>query len=407
MGSTYTAPGSQSSLREANAARIIENVKKYGQITQVELATATGLSSATVSNIVKQLVANNVVRIATTVRSGRRAHLISMASSSGLAVGIHIGRRHMTIEVSDESGDVHADQLLPLPQDHRVDTTLDRAALLVMELTEEVGSSLTDVHAVGVCLPAPVNGKTGELSSIQSQHGGWDEVSIQATLQRRLQVPVLVDNDANAGLIGESRYGNLRGVEDAIYLHMSHSVGAGLLAGGRVHRGHRGRAGEIGHVQVDPQGLICQCGGRGCLKTVVGIDALLEPLRLNHNVNTLSDLVNAARTGDAGCRQVLADAGSTIGKVLGNLAVMHAPTHIVLGGELALTDDLLLTPVQEALKRRPYLDDVTVMTTSLAGRAEVLGALALARDASQSQTPRPSSKTGETDAEHPRSTPAA
>ncbi len=398
MSSFNAAPGSQSSLREANSARIIDTVKKYGQITQVELAAATGLSSATVSNIVKQLVANKVVRIGTTIRSGRRAHLISMASSSGLAVGIQIGRRHLAVEISDESGDVQANQRLPLPEDHRVDTTLDRAALLVMDLSEGLGSSLADLLAVGVSVPASVDPTSGRIFSTSTAMGGWDQVVIADVLGRRLGVPVLVENDANAGVIGESRYGALRGVEDAVYLHASHCVGAGLLTGGRLHRGHRGKAGEIGHVQVDPNGLVCQCGGRGCLKTVVGIDALISLLRLNHSINSLSALISAARSGDPGCRQVLTDAGTVIGNVLGDLATIYAPSHVVLGGDLALTGDLLLTPVREALRRRPYLDDLTVVTTPLEGKAEVLGALALARDTSQSTAlanPRTQSTSGD------------
>ena len=388
MTSATIAPGSQSSLREANAARVLEAIHTYGKITQVELAAATGLSPATVSNIVKLLATQGIVKTDTTIRSGRRAQLVSLATSTGLAVGIHIGRRHLAIEVADDAHQIVENTHFPLPNDHRVDTTLDRAARLVTELTDSIGSSLDDVIGVAVALPAPITPDTGMIAQ-QGSMPGWEDTNVAEVLSTRLGRATIVENDANAGAIGESRFGALRGVDDAFYVHVSHSIGAGILMGGKLHHGSRGLAGEIGHIQVDPAGLICRCGGRGCLKTIVGAEALLDLMRLNPSIHTLADLLRAAHEGDPGSRQVLTDAANTIGGVLADMAVAYAPEKIVLGGELALTGDLFLTPIREAIARRPYLDGhVEVLTTPLNGRAEVLGALALARDAFMT-TPHP------------------
>lgn len=381
MTSATIAPGSQSSLREANAARVLEAIHAYGKITQVELAAATGLSPATVSNIVKLLSAQGIVKTDTTIRSGRRAQLVSLATSTGFAVGIHIGRRHLAVEVADDTHQILEHAHFPLPNDHRVDTTLDRAALLVSELTDSIGSSLDEVVGIAVALPAPINPTTGMIARPGTMPG-WEDTSVAEVLRTRLGHDVIVENDANAGAIGESRFGALRGIDDAFYVHVSHSIGAGILLGGKLHHGTRGLAGEIGHVQVAPAGLICRCGGRGCLKTLVGAEALLDLMRLNPNIHTLADLLRAAHEGDPGSRQVLTDAANTIGNVLADMAVAYAPEKIVLGGELALTGDFFLNPIREAIARRPYLDgEVEVITTPLEGRAEVLGALALARDA--------------------------
>lgn len=381
MSSFNGAPGSPSSLREANSARIIETIKHYGQITQVELAAATNLSPATISNIVKQLVAQNIVRTDTTIRSGRRAQLVSMAVSNGLTIGIQIGQRHLALELADESHEVTAHHRLPLPANHRVDTTLDRAALLAMELTEEVGSSLDDVLAVGVCLPAPIDPATGRISGTTSLDL-WSNTDVGAVLESRLKRTVVVENDANAGAVGESRFGELRGHEDAIFVHASRSVGVGLISGGSLHRGTRGLAGEIAHVQVDPTGLVCTCGARGCLETLVGIDALMSQLRLSSGVKSMTDLINAANSGNPGCRQLIADAATTIGSVLADLAVAFAPSRIVVSGDLVHTGELFLHPIHDAIARRPSVSrDLDLVPSSLDGRAEVLGALALARDA--------------------------
>lgn len=382
------AIGSQSSLREANSARIIEAIKHYGQITQVELAAVTSLSPATISNIVKQLVANNIVQTDTTIRSGRRAQLVSMAVSNGLSVGVQIGHRHLALEISDETHEVTAHHRLPLPAQHRVDTTLDRVALLVMELAEEVGSSLESINSIGVCLPAPIDPDTGITDKLLCLEG-WDNLNIRDVLEARLQRPIIVENDANAGVVGESRFGALRGINDALYIHASRSIGAGILVGGRIHHGYKGMAGEISHVQVDPNGLVCRCGARGCLETIVGVDALLSLLRLHGTARSLSDLVAAAQAGDAGCRRIISDAATTIGNAIADLAIVFAPKRIVFGGDLPATGDLFFNPIRDIFSKRPAIPpDVDIVASSLDGRAEVLGVLALARDAFQTSPTR-------------------
>ena len=115
--------GSQSALRGANRALIVDAVRRFGGLPQVELAGTTGLSAATVSNIVKELLGAGVVEVRTTVRSGRRAQLVTLAHRTGVAVGVHIGLRHMRISLADASHEVLADQTLPLPPDHRADPT--------------------------------------------------------------------------------------------------------------------------------------------------------------------------------------------------------------------------------------------------------------------------------------------
>lgn len=381
MRSFTGGPGSSSSLREANSARIIDTIKKYGHITQVELAAATNLSPATVSNIVKQLSAQRIVNTDTTIRSGRRAQLVSMAVSNGLAIGVQIGKRDLRLELADDAHRVTARHRLPLPAKHRADTTLDRTALLVMDLLEEVGADAEDLLAIGVTLPAPVDPETGLISG-PSHLDLWNDVPVAQVLESRLGAPVVVENDANAGALGEARFGALRNIDDGIYVHASRSIGAGLLLGGSIHHGRRGLAGEIGHLQIDPNGLVCKCGARGCLETLVGIDAILSQLRLTREAHSLADLISAANTGDAGCRRLISDAAAIIGRALADLATAFAPTRIIIGGDYTQTGELFLSPIREALHSGPgVLEGVDVLASPLDGRAEVLGALALARDA--------------------------
>ncbi|KRD41284.1 transcriptional regulator [Cellulomonas sp. Root930] len=380
MSRRAPAAGSQSSLRDANRNLVVETVKRYGGLTQVELSEATGLSQATVSTIVRELLAAGVVDTATTTRSGRRAQMVTLARRVGLAAGVQIGHRHLRLVLGDFSHQVIAEQTLPLPADHRVDTSLDRVALLVVDLVERVGASLDDVVGLGVGLPAPVDASTG-MVSVRGIMPGWDTVHIGQVLSKRLGRPVYVDNDANLGAIAESTLGAARQYSDSVFVRASYGTGAGIVINGQVHRGVAGTAGEIGHVQVAFPGELCRCGNRGCLDTVVGASALIDRLRVSSGPLALRDVVQRAIDGDERCGKVVAEAGAMIGMVVAGLGVAVNPQLVVVGGELAETGELLLRPLREAVRRNVLLNQIApleVVAASLGSRAEVIGALVLA-----------------------------
>ncbi|MBL0884753.1 ROK family transcriptional regulator [Myceligenerans sp. I2] len=372
-------------MREANRARIVDAVKRYGGLTQVELAAATGVSTATVSTIVRELLAAGVVETHSTSRSGRRATRVTMARQLGLVAGVQVGPRTLQVALSDLALDVVADQRMPLALDHRVDTTLDRAALLVMDLLDQVGADVDELLALGLALPAPVDSGTGALT-VRGAMRGWEDSELAEVLSRRISRPVYADKDANLGAIAEHDLGAARGLHDVVYVRVGHTTTAGLLLDGRVHRGRAGTAGEIGHVQVDPAGPVCRCGNRGCLDTVVSAPALLSLLRASHGDLTVQDLLSHAADGDPGCRRVLADAGRAVGQVVGDLVTALGPESVVVGGELAAAGGVLLDPLREAVAARAVPSTrgaVPVLGGELGERADILGALALARRKTQ------------------------
>ena len=378
--SRRAAAGSQTALREANRALVVGTVQQYGGLTQVELSAATGLSQATVSNIVRELLAAGVVDTAVTTRSGRRAQLVTLARRVGLVVGVHVGHRHLRVALGDFAHEVVAEQSLPLPYEHPSDTTLDRAALLVMDLLDRIGSDLDEVVAVGVGVPAPVDADTG-MVSVPGVLPGWEGEHLGQVLSKRLARPVVVDNDANLGALAESTLGAARGYRDAVYVRVSYGTCAGIVINGRLHRGFAGTAGEIGHVQVDAAGHICRCGARGCLDTVVGAAALVEPLRAAHGSLALRDVIARTRAGDPGFARVVADAGALIGSVVAGLGTAVNPQCVVVGGELAQTGEVLLAPLREAARGRVLANRIApldVVPAALGQRAELVGALLLA-----------------------------
>ena len=378
-------PGSQTSLREANRARIVSAVQQRGSITQVELAGVTGLSAATISNIVKELAGAGVLHTSLTSRSGRRAHEVTLARNLGLAVGVHFAERSLRVALADVSHRVVAEQRLPLPPEHRADSGLDRVAMLVDELVDNLGADPGEVLALGVGVPAPVDVHTGCVTA-PGMLRGWDEVPVADVLERRFGVPVAVDNDANLGALAELRFGAGRGLQHVVYVRVSHGIGAGLVLGGQLLRGRAGAAGEIGHVVVDPDGRPCRCGKRGCLETVVGAAGLVSPLREARGHLTLRDVVAGARSGDPLLAGVVATAGRQLGEALVDVCALVDPDVVVLGGELSVAGDLLLDPLRAVLAERALpstAGPTRVVAAALGDQSEVRGALAVALDAAQ------------------------
>ncbi|WP_245556822.1 ROK family transcriptional regulator [Gryllotalpicola ginsengisoli] len=357
-------------------------MKRYGGLSQIELAGATGLSPATVSNIVKELTQSGVLHTSPSTRSGRRSQHVTLARKLGLVAGVHVAPRHLRVAVSDVAGTVVAEHHMPLAKDHRADAELDRVALMLADMVDSVEATPPELLAVGLALPAPYDRRSGLIARPGIMRG-WDGVAVAEVLERRVGCPVVVDNASNLAALAEQRSGAARGRQHAIVLDIGDGIGVGLIVHGVVLRGHSGVAGEFGHTVVQQDGPPCRCGKRGCLEAVAGGPALLDALAGTYRGLKLGDVVLRAMAGDAACMRVLADAGRTIGAATANLCNILDPERVVVDGELARAGELLLGPLRHAVEASVIVghDQVPdIVQGQLGVRAPTLGAAALAID---------------------------
>jgi predicted NBD/HSP70 family sugar kinase len=256
---------------------------------------------------------------------------------------------------------------------------LDRAASMVRTLVAGSELDLADVQAVGMCVPAPLDRRSSRIRT--GIMPGWQGLLPAEELERRLGVPVHADNDANLGALAELHQGSARGRHDVVYLKVASGVGAGIVLGGRLHRGASGIAGEIGHVQVGEDGHVCRCGNRGCVETMVSAARLLELLRPAYGAGLgLEQVLALDAEGDAGVRRVLSDAGRTVGRALADLANSLNPELVVVGGTLGGSASLL-EGLRASIDRYAQPDTAAaldVVPGALGDRSEVVGAVALA-----------------------------
>jgi glucokinase len=269
-----------------------------------------------------------------------------------------------------------------------VDTIVDGVAAVLAE----GGVRRDQIAGVGVGSSGHIHSQRG-LVLTNSNLPDWDCYPLQDTLQARLEVPVIIDNDANCAAWGEYRLGAGRGARHMCYLTFSTGCGMGIVIDGRLYRGATGTAGEIGHTVVNPDGPRCSCGKRGCLMSYACGMALDEMARgcLECGEETLlkelcgdcpeqvraEQIASAARQGDAVALRLLETAGRYFGIGLSTVVQIINPDRIVIGGGLAHIGTLLLDPCRRALDENIHpvlVGSAQVVLSELWDDAGMLGA---------------------------------
>ena len=379
-------PGhSLAQLRGSNLRAITALLGSGGPQSRADLARGSGLSRTTVSSLVTELLTSGLV-VETEDRgtpykggSGRPPLLVALALRPGGVAGVDIGHRHVRVAVSDRSATILAEVETQTDADPHGNKTLDVAAELIHQAADEAGTPVGDLLTVGLCVPAPIDRRSARVDNAVLP--GWHALAPAEELSTRVGRPVVVDNDANLGAMAEHQHGAGRGVADLLYVKLASGVGAGLVLGGRLHRGTTGLAGEVGHVLAREGGDICRCGSRGCLETEVSTRRLLELLRPVYGDELdLAGLLLLDADGETAVRRVLTDAGHTVGRVLAGLCTTLNPAKIVVGGSLGASPTLVAA-IRDGVDRYAHPEAAAsceVVSGRFGGRAELMGSLALA-----------------------------
>jgi predicted NBD/HSP70 family sugar kinase len=368
-------------------ARVFALLADRGALSRADLARQAALAPSTVSAVVSELQAEGLVVEADNAglepaRSlpGRPPQLIALHRRAGVALGIDLGRRHVHVAVADLSHRLIAEHYERLEAELPAAEAVPLVVELARETMREASVGEDEIVGVGMGLPGPIHRPTG-LFADAAIMPGWVGVRPREVLSEALGRPVEVENDANLGALGEWMWGAGRGADDVVFVKTATGIGAGFIVDGRPYTGASGSAGELGHTVLDPRGPICPCGNRGCLETIASSTAIVAALRETYGEElTIDEVIARALEGDAGCRRAITDAGRAIGAALASVCNLFNPSRIVIGGDLPAAGELLLDPLREMLSQgsiRSAAEDAEVRIGELAGRAYVLGAIAL------------------------------
>jgi glucokinase len=229
------------------------------------------------------------------------------------------------------------------------------------------------VASVGIGIPGLYDPAAGTTRFLVNLSGPWAEHPVAGPVAEAVGVPVFLINDARAFGLAELRLGAGRGASSMVGLTLGTGVGGVFAVDGRVHLGHDGTGGEIGHQTIDPDGPWCNCGNRGCLEAYARADQIAAAC----GTSTAEEAVRAAKAGDARARAGLADVGRYLGIGIANMITVISPDRVVLGGGVAAAGELLLAPIRAEIARRvtmTSLDEVALVTAELGTLAGAIGA---------------------------------
>jgi predicted NBD/HSP70 family sugar kinase len=376
-------------VRQRNTTLVLRTVQAEREVSQADLARRLGLARSTVLAIVEDLLGDGLLReLGHGVSGGgRRPMLLALDDRAYHLVGVDMGASHVTVVVMNLKAEVLARQYRKWSVREDPQGTLGLVEELVAKALAESRAGRRAVVGLGVGVPSPVDERTpGQVSPVVMPP--WAGVDIAARLEARFGVPVRLDNDANLGALWEARWGHGVNVDNLAYVKVATGIGAGLVFDGRIYRGSRGVAGELGHLSTDNAGPICSCGLRGCLNTLIGTEPLLARARTRKKrpgaYEKMDDLVDAALAGDPVAVEAFGYAGRQLGLGLAMLLNLANPALVVLGGSLVRSGELFLGPLKETVSRHSFSENFSqarIVASRLGESATARGAATLVLDA--------------------------
>ncbi|MEV4716046.1 ROK family transcriptional regulator [Micromonospora noduli] len=318
-------------------------------VSRADLSRLSGLSPSTVSQRVEALISQGLLEEAGAgqSRGGRRPRQLAVPTGGAVVGAIDLGAHHARVGALDLSGRVVQARTLPVRIEDGPEAVLGALLNEVATLVDgdpaasRGGSATGALRGVGIGIPGPVQHSTGRIVS-PSRMPGWNGFDVAAFCAGRVDVPVIVDNDANLMALGAHRTAHSE-LDHAVYIKAGTGIGSGVISSGRLHRGAQGSAGDISHCRVvaDPAPP-CTCGNAGCLEAVASGAALVTALR--EQGVPVSDLTGVIRLIDDGDRQATAlarQAGRAVGEILAVVVNFFNPQVVAIGGRLADCEPLL------------------------------------------------------------------
>lgn len=335
---------SSDSVREYNKSTIFNLIRREGPISRAGLTKITRMSPTSTGRIVGNLIDEGFVREVGTKEGGlgRRATLVEVNPDGLLAFGINIDVPHIHVGVADLSGDIHTYKSYESPADLDVEKTLDIVVDGILEQFEQLEEKQQGrICGVGVTVPGHVIWQEGILDF--SPQLTWDTVPLKMKLQKRLRSEsVYLENDVKAAALAEGLYGAAVDASDFVVIRLGSGMGAAVVNNGELLRGKDNIIGELGHMIVEPDGELCDCGRRGCLQTFLCISGIEKRSRRSFR-QTLAD----ARAGDETCAAILKQTEQYMAMWTANLRNLYNPQKVLFYGKIFQEWPELIEAVRE------------------------------------------------------------
>ncbi|GAB3557631.1 ROK family protein [Arthrobacter alkaliphilus] len=307
---------------------LLDLIRTTGGMTRQQLLASTGMSRATLYERLEALLRRNLIYEAESMEAtgGRRSRKIRFEDRGRVVLAIALGQTHATVTVSDINGR----QLRSRTVQHRINAPAPAVLQPLIRIgTELLGTGTGEtLTGIGVSVPAPVDAGTGHVAHATTIPE-WEPDAVLTSVSSQWQVPIVVENDARAGALGECTTDS----ETTVYVKVATGIGCGIVVDGTILRGSHGAAGDIGHIHVATDGPLCRCGRRGCLATFSSGSSLIDRLS-SQGLTSLDEIARAAEQGHPDVKAQLLSAADVLGGALAATVTTVNPNRLVLGGRI-------------------------------------------------------------------------
>ena len=359
--------------RRSNLRTTLELVSHRGSTSRAEISRETGLTRAAVSSLVGELMDTGLLREIGQGSSagGKPPTLLALNERGRDIVALDLGHRPFRAALVDLSGRIHERIDAGTVAYNPVGEAANQVAIeLIARL---IARATAPVLGIGVGTPGVVD---NEGRVLEAANLDWHGVDLASDLRTRFDIPVSIANDAQVAALAEFRR-HPADRRNLLLVKLGTGVGAGVVLNGSLYKGEHSAAGEIGHVRAVADGDLCRCGNRGCLETVASVPAILRRLGADPQHHPWDALALAGLVGEEPVRQVLSEAGRSLGSVLSNVVAMLDVGHLVLAPELLNAGDVLVAEVRRELGSRilpATADLIEIEVTQLGGDLVLAGA---------------------------------
>jgi len=378
-------------LSSSTRSRLLDIMRTRGTVSRVELVGLTGLTPGTITNVVRELLDENLVLEAGQARSrgGQPRRLLQLKAHAHYAIGVQMDRCTSSVVLSDFAGGLVAHRTLQGSGSATPEQMLQLLADEILGLIEVAGIPLSKVLGVSLVTYGPQDQLNGRLMAPRPT-AEWYGHPLAPSLSRLTGLPVLLENDATAAALGEQWLGDVEADTFGV-VYMASGLGGGVIVNREVYRGGGSNTVELGHISLDASGPPCECGNRGCVETTYGSAAIVTRalsdaafstrLKLTGKPgDTLGDFERVSRAaveGDGYARSLLDDAARGLGQAAVTLVNLFDLNTVVLAGPaLAVAGPLLRDGISEVLNQAAFsreLRPVSVVLSSHGSLAAAIG----------------------------------
>lgn len=340
-----TMTWNQQVVKKNNKALVLQIIMEKEMISRADIAQVSGLNKATVSLLVNELLEEELIfESGPGVSSGgRRPVILHFNKEAGYTIGIDIGVNYVLCVLTDLKGKI-------IIEKNQVVNRTPYAGIMsiiqnmIQSLIDEMPSSKYGIVGIGVGVPGIVN-KEGTI--LLAPNLGWTNIQLKKELERLFPFPIIIENEAKAGAVGEQQFGTGQDYQNIIYISAGIGIGAGIIFNKQLYQGKNGFSGEMGHMIIQMNGKQCNCGSRGCWEAYASEHALLE--MADQKADSLESLIKLAEDGDQTALDLFEKIGNYLGFGINNIINTFNPEQVIIGNRLALAKEWVKEPIQNAI----------------------------------------------------------